>query len=258
MDIYQHFRKEEQPFIDQVLSWMDQVELTYQPKLTDFLDPREQQIVDMLIGTSHEELKLYKHGGSTESERKRMIIAPFYEEVTDEMFQLKLLEAAYQNKFMTIEHRDVMGSFLSLGVKRKKLGDISTGNGLIQIVLADEIAAYITANLTSIKKANVLFEEKPFSSLKQNKEKWMEMDATVSSLRLDAIIKEIYNISRKDASSFIQKQQVKVNYKVVDDSKFQLREGDLISVRGKGRSKLTEIRGLSKKDKVKISVATLK
>ena len=258
MDIYQHFRKEEQPFIDQVLSWKEQVELTFQPKLTDFLDPREQQIVEMLIGFNNEELKLFKYGGGTEAERKRVVIAPFYEEMSEDLFQLTLLEATYQDKFITLEHRDVMGAFMSLGVKRTKLGDIVVGNGSIQIVLAKEIAAYIVMNMTSVKKANVTFDEKPLSSLKEEKEKWMELDKTVSSLRLDAILKEIYHISRKDATSFIQKLQVKVNYKVVDDSKFQLQEGDLISLRGKGRSKITEIKGLSKKDKVKISIAVLK
>ncbi|MFC4023226.1 RNA-binding protein [Oceanobacillus longus] len=258
MDIYQHFRKEEQPFIDQVLSWKEQVELTFQVKLTDFLDPREQQIVEMLIGSNNEELKLYKNGGGTEAERKRIVIAPFYEEMSDHLFQLTLLEATYQHKFITLEHRDVMGAFMSLGVKRKKLGDIVVGDGIIQIVLAEEIASYITMNLTSIKNANVTFEEKPLAYLKQENEKWVESEKTVSSLRLDAVLKEIYHVSRKDAASFIQKLQVKVNYKVVEDSKFQLQEGDLISLRGKGRSKLTEIKGLSKKDKVRITIAILK
>ncbi|WP_337019647.1 RNA-binding protein [Oceanobacillus massiliensis] len=258
MDIYQHFRKEEQPFIDQVLSWKEQVELTFQPKLTDFLDPREQQIVEMLINTSQEELKIYKHGGGHGAERKRMVIAPFYEEVTEDSCQLTLLEAGYQDKFITIEHRDVMGSFMSLGVHRKKLGDIFAGDGTIQIILAEEIAAYVIANLTSIKKANVIFEERDLSSMQIKKEQWIETDKTVSSLRLDAVLKEIYKLSRKDAAAYIQKLQVKVNYRVVDDNKFHLQEGDLISLRGKGRSKLMAIKGVSKKDKWKISVATLK
>ncbi|WP_087972986.1 RNA-binding protein [Oceanobacillus rekensis] len=258
MEIYQHFRKEEQPFIDQVLSWKEQVELTFQPKLTDFLDPREQLIVEMLIGSNNEELKLFKLGGETDAERKRIVIAPFYEELSEDLFQLTLLEATYHDKFITLEHRDVMGAFMSLGVKRTKLGDIVVGDGSIQIVVAKEIAAYIMMNMTSVKKATVTFHEKPLSSFKVEKENWVKSDKTVSSLRLDAVLKEIYHISRKDAAAYIQKLQVKVNYKVVDDSKFQLQEGDLISLRGKGRSKITEINGLSKKDKVKISIAVLK
>lgn len=41
-EVYQHFRKEEQPFIDSAQSWITQAEETYTPYLTDFLDPRQQ------------------------------------------------------------------------------------------------------------------------------------------------------------------------------------------------------------------------
>ncbi len=50
MNIYQHFRPEEKEFIDQVLQWKSYVESAYTPKLTDFLDPREQYIMKMVIG----------------------------------------------------------------------------------------------------------------------------------------------------------------------------------------------------------------
>ncbi len=89
------------------------------------------------------------------------------------------------------------------------------------------------------------------------KENWKEYDKTISSLRLDTVIKEIYGLSRKDAAALIQKLLVKVNYRVVDDVKFQLQEGDMLSVRGKGRSKIVEIRGRSKKDKIKMTAAIL-
>ena len=49
MDLYQHFRPEEHPFIDQVISWKEIVMRTYQRKLTDFLNPRQHQIAQQLI-----------------------------------------------------------------------------------------------------------------------------------------------------------------------------------------------------------------
>ncbi|MFD1038064.1 RNA-binding protein [Virgibacillus byunsanensis] len=257
MDIYQHFRKEEQPFIDQVLSWKEQVEQTFQAKLTEFLDPREQHIIEMIIGPTNDDINMYSFGGGLHTERKRVIIAPFYEERMDDLFQLSLLQASYQNKFITLTHPDVMGAFLSLGIKRNKLGDIFVENGMIQIITAAEIAPFILANLTSIKKAKIKLEEKPLSEKIENELHWKEMDKTVSSLRLDAVLKEIYNVSRKDASEFIHKGQVKVNFKVVEDGKFSLQEGDLLSVRGKGRSKLIKINGRTKKDKWKIAIAII-
>ncbi|WP_085992459.1 RNA-binding protein [Oceanobacillus senegalensis] len=258
MDIYQHFRKDEQPFIDQVLSWKEQVERTFVPKLTDFLDPREQQIVRMLVGTNHDDLKITTNGGGMYSERERAVIAPLYEEITEDTYMLCLLQATYQDKFIKIEHRDVMGAFLSLGIKRKKLGDIFVGNGIIQIVTTGEIAPFVQLNLTSIKKASISFREVPLSQLIEIEKNWIESEQTVSSLRLDAVLKEIYNISRKDAAKYIYKQLVKVNYKIVEDTKFQVQEGDLFSVRGKGRSKLVTINGQSKKEKWKITTAILK
>ncbi|WP_100011033.1 RNA-binding protein [Lentibacillus sediminis] len=257
MDIYQHFRKEEQGFVDQALSWKEEVEWSYQSRLTDFLDPREQQIVEMLTGTRQDELKISLYGGDPHTERCRMIIVPWYEEISEDSFQLTLLEASFPAKFIRLEHRDAMGAFLSLGIKRSKLGDIVVGDGVVQIIAAAEIAPYIQTNLTSIKKAKTDFREKPLSSLLKKEMKWVETDKTVSSLRLDVILKEIYPISRKEATEAISKLQAKVNFRVVDDSKFELQEGDLISLRGKGRSKLVSINGRTKKDKWKITAAVL-
>ena len=41
--ILQHFRKDEQPFIEMAIGWIREVEDTYSPKLTGFLDPRQQR-----------------------------------------------------------------------------------------------------------------------------------------------------------------------------------------------------------------------
>lgn len=257
MDIYQHFRKEEQGFIDQALSWIEQVERTYQPRLTDFLDPREQQIMEMLIGTSREDLTLTFYGGGNYSERKRAIIAPYYEEITNASFQLILLEASFHEKFISISHRDVLGAFLSLGIKRQKAGDIVVESGKIQIIIDQEISPFVLMNLTGIKRATIKFAEVPFSNLLEKESIWLNMERTVSSLRLDTILKEIYSVSRTAAQDFIHKGLVKVNFRTVDDSKFVLQEGDMISLRGKGRSKLVGINGQTKKDKYKIIAARL-
>lgn len=49
MSIYEHFRPDEVVFVDKVLEWKRAAEY-HQVKLTDFLDPRQQQIVTMVIG----------------------------------------------------------------------------------------------------------------------------------------------------------------------------------------------------------------
>ncbi|MEN1966957.1 RNA-binding protein [Lentibacillus sp. N15] len=257
-DIYQHFRQDEQAFIDQVLTWKERVETTYIPKLTDFLDPREQQIIEMLIGKHHDILTLHKHGGGPFTERKRIMIAPMYEMVDEADFGLALVQTNYPKKFITLEHRDVMGALLSLGIKRKKLGDIHVADGIAQILLAEEIAPYVLANLTTIKQANVTFTEEALATFLGEETHWEETEQTVSSLRLDAVLKEIYKLSRKDAAHYVGKNLVKVNHKTVENPAYQLQGGDLLSLRGKGRSKLCAINGQTKKEKWRITTAILK
>ena len=63
MSIYQHFRPEEKEFIDQALNWIEQVKDSYAPKLTDFLDPRQQQIIASLLGHD-DEVKIEFFGGA--------------------------------------------------------------------------------------------------------------------------------------------------------------------------------------------------
>ncbi|WP_311202043.1 YlmH family RNA-binding protein [Aquibacillus koreensis] len=257
LDIYQHFRKEEHPFIDQVLSWKDQVERNFQVKLSDFLDPREQKIFKTIIGNNPEFTWNLVGGGET-AERKRAVLAPYYELLEENRFEITLLEGTYPTKFISLSHRDVLGAILSLGIKRKKLGDLYVDNGVIQVIVASEIEPFIKMNLTHIKNAQITFEEKPFSSIMEKNDEWISSHTTVSSLRLDVVVKEMYNVSRQIAAASIQKGLVKVNFRVVDSPAFVLEEGDLLSLRGKGRAKLSDIHGLSKKEKWKITFEKLK
>ncbi|WLV25696.1 RNA-binding protein [Aciduricibacillus chroicocephali] len=255
--LYQHFRKDEHPFIDQALSWISHVELVYESKLTDFLDPREQDILRSLVGLGNDTIRLEFYGANENSERKRAIIAPFYEEPVPDDFQIVVLEAKYPEKFVQLEHRDCLGAFMSLGIDRKKLGDMIVEEGLIQIAVGSEIASYVQANLVSIKHAKIKLTEVSHETFRLTPAHWDESAKTVSSLRLDAVIGEIYNLSRKVAQEAIAKGLVKVNYRLIEDSKFQLQEEDMISLRGEGRSKIIAIKGTTKKDKIRITCARL-
>ncbi|SDX33452.1 YlmH family RNA-binding protein [Salimicrobium album] len=254
MEIYQHFRKEERPFIDQVEAWRKNVEMRFQRKLTDFLNPRERQIATSLLRNTDLQVEF---SGKDDEERRRMIIAPEYESIEEEDFQLTLLEASYPAKFVSLEHRDVLGAFMSLGIKREKLGDLIVKDGLIHIIAAAEISDFIKMQLQQINKASVTWKEIEMGSRMTSEEEWKESSATVSSLRIDVVLKEIYNMPRKKSVMYIKGGQVKVNFRTVDDPSFLLEEGDLISLRGKGRSELTEVMGQTKKDKWRITFSVL-
>lgn len=258
MTIYQHFRAYEHPFVDRVLSWIQQVERTYTPYVTDFLDPRERHLVRSLIGETNEDIIFSFFGVHEKAERKRAVIAPFYETITEESFNITLLDAIYERKFNAISHRDVLGALLNLGIDRKKCGDIYVGKDRIQIVVDETIAPFIKLELNRIGRASVRLEEKPFLNVMDNEDEWEESVKTVSSLRLDVLIKEIYNVSRNKAAQFILGKKVKVNHLQIEDPALQLAEKDLISVQGKGRSKLVTIEGETRKGRLRVKTARLK
>ena len=74
--ILQHFRKDEQPYIEMAIGWIREVEDTYSPKLTGFLDPRQRFIVDSLAVDS--DLSVDSYGAFPEAERQRKLIYPDY------------------------------------------------------------------------------------------------------------------------------------------------------------------------------------
>ncbi|MBR7552811.1 RNA-binding protein [Allobacillus sp. GCM10007491] len=257
MKIYQHFRPEEQHLIDQILDWKDQVERTHVSVLTDFLDPREQIVFQSVIGQD-EEFRLSFDGGYDEAERKRAILAPFYVETSQKDFQMTALRGTYPAKFVTLSHRDVLGSMMSLGIHRKKLGDLTIAEGEFQIICDESLAPYFQMNLTQIKKSRVSLEEVKLEHVVAPSQNWEVKESTVSSVRLDVVMKEIYRMSRQQAQKMIEKEAVKVNHQVIQQPAYQLEAGDLLSVRTKGRSKMLEVLGTTKKDKQRIKTALLK
>jgi RNA-binding protein YlmH len=251
MNIYQHFRPEEREFIDQVLHWKDYVDSSYTAKLTDFLDPREQHILKVLVGENGN-VKYQFFGGISVSERKRAFIMQDYLIPTEEDFQINLFEIDYPIKFVSIEHPQVLGSLMSLGLKRGKFGDILMKDGRVQFLAAQEISDYIKNNLESIGKASIRLKELALDGAIATEDLWMEQVITVSSLRLDTIISGIHNISRQKSQLFIQQGLVKVNWTTIENVSFDCAAGDLLSVRGYGRVKILSIEGRTKKDKWRI------
>ncbi|SCT07121.1 RNA binding protein [Staphylococcus aureus] len=254
IDIYQHFRQEEYELIDQLTDKCDQAEQHYAPVLTHFLHPRGQYILEVICG-SYEDLNVSFYGGPN-AERKRAIISPNYYEPKESDFDLTLMEIDYPEKFVTLKHQHILGTLMSLGIEREQVGDIIV-NERIQFVLTSRLESFIMLELQRIKGASVKLYTIPVTDMIQSNENWKIESATVSSLRLDVVIKEMIRKSRTIAKQLIEKKRVKVNHTIVDSADFQLQANDLISIQGFGRAHITDLGGKTKKDKTHITYRTL-
>lgn len=255
-EIFQHFRKDEQQFIEQANDWLRDVEDMYAPRLTDFLDPRQRFIIRSLIG--QRDVEMAASGSFSQAERERVLLYPPYYEPQESDFQIDVFELRYPVKFITLKHPDILGALMSLGLERGKFGDIRIGDGRVQVAVMEEIAPYLRANMTSAGKVKVQLEEVDDpSSYLPIAEEWQEELHTVSSLRLDAVMSSVYNISRQKAAALINGGKVKVNWTVQEQVSFELHESDLISARGFGRVQMQAIEGRTKKDKIRLQIGKL-
>lgn len=255
--IYQHFRPEEKPFIDAALDWKMNVEDTYASRLTDFLDPRQQFILQSVIG-SDSEVRFLFYGGYEKAERKRALLYPEYLEPEDDDFEIGLYEIGYPKKFVSIEHPMVLGSLMSLGIKRDKYGDILSDGDRVQFMANKEIEPYLLSELKEIGKTAVSLRIASHEDIIRSREEWTEQLATVSSLRLDAVLSAGFSISRQKAQTLIERKLVKLNWKTEGQAAEECRQGDMISARGYGRCKVIDIGELTKKHKHKVTLGMLR
>lgn len=255
--VYQHFRKEEQVFIDMVESWIIQVQGQYSPYLTEFLDPRQQYIVEMLVGKKGE-VRVSFFGGYEAAERKRALLYPEYFEPQQEDYELQLFEIQYPVKFTQLSHGKILGTLIGSGIKREMFGDIMSDGQRWQFFTAENVSNFVKLQLSRIGNVSVRLEERDYLDLIQPIDDWTIEQDTVTSLRIDTIISSVYNVSRQRAKELITAGKVKLNWALYDRPDFELGIFDIISIRGYGRIQIREIQGKSKKDKWRIEIGVLR
>lgn len=256
-NVYQHFRKDEHPFIDSVGDWLEQVESQYAPYLTDFLDPRQAYILETLIRQSSD-LEYQFYGGYEHAERKRCLIYPDYYQTKQEDFEVELVEINYPIKFAELSHGKILGTLVNAGIKRDFFGDIISDGTRWQVFVVKEIVHFVMTQVEKIGKIAVRLEAKKYTEIITPKDDWTMERATISSLRLDNLISTVYNISRQRSKQLIESGKVKVNWTENVRPDFLVDLLDIVSIRGFGRIQIQELEGKTKKDKFRLLLGVLR
>lgn len=255
-EIYQHYAKEEKGFIDQVFGWMQQVENRYIPYLTGFLTPREAMIVNQLVA-SNDDLNVVFSGAYKNAERQRALIIPPYYEWSEQDFKLAIYNIKFPIKFADITHGRILGTLTSTGINRERIGDIITDNEAWHVILDDSIKNYVQTNVTKIGNVGVHLEEIQAADLLTSSETWEIKTVISSSMRLDALLSKVYNISRQRAKDAIATGDVKMNFVPMERGDIEVRLNDIVSFRKFGRFWVTSVDGITKKENYRLTVHVL-
>ncbi|OUS76854.1 RNA-binding protein [Paenibacillus sp. MY03] len=252
--IYEHFHPEEKTFVDRAVEWVERSAQLHELKRTDFLDPRQAQILSMLAGRNAD-VTIRLEGGYPEAERRRALIAPDYRSLDDESAAIAVLAVhASGNGHLELDHGDFLGALLGLGIKRDRIGDIHVHESFAHIIVTDEIADYLNNHLRQVHRLAVLTELLPIEKLQALLPKLEEMSLTVASMRLDGIASDVYRISRSKIVDPIKAGRCRVNWKTEEDPSEPLKEGDVVSFKGLGRFKVLEVDGVTKKGRIRLTV----
>lgn len=256
-NVYQHFRKDEHPFIDSIFGWVDQVENQYSPYLTEFLDPRQTYILENLV-RQRSDLHFLFYGGYEQAERKRCLIYPDYYEPTQDDFDIQLFEIIYPKKFTLLSHGQILGTLVNSGLKRESFGDIISDSERWQFFVNRKIEQFLTLQIEKIGNVSIRLEKRKYTEVIFPKDEWVQEMIILSSLRLDNLISGIYNISRQRSKQLIESGKVKVNWIENIRPDFLVYLLDVVSVRGFGRIKIQVIEGKTKKNKLRVLVDVLR
>ena len=224
---------------------------------TDFLDLREQAIVkEMLELRKSSNYKFW--GGYADAERNIIVFSNNLEYIKQEEINnlLSIIRITLPNNLNgQYEHRIYLGGLMKLGIRREKIGDIIVRKDGADIIVKSDLAEYLKNNLQGLirfQKSNI--EIKNIEELIYIKPEKQVIKINVPSMRLDCIVGELARCSRNDANKYLEEERVFVNFKEEIRSSKNVNEGDFITIRGKGRFKISKILGTTKKGRISLEI----
>ena len=148
-DLYtSHIKNDDKRF--EMRRLLDKIELAlknHSIESTDFMDPYERYLARSIINR-FDDIKYKEFGGTSSSERKVIFIYPDY--LDDNYLDLNLTYLRVKGVVDGLNHRDYLGSLLSLGIKRSKTGDILVHKDYTDIILKNEIGNFVLQNLDKV------------------------------------------------------------------------------------------------------------
>ena len=240
---------------------LDRLEQSQHGLLTyvGFLDPRQRALLGPILKNS---VPHCFDGGQDElSERMLCLFLPDYfadmtaaglRELPE--YPARPLKITCRAPDAKLSHRDYLGALMAQGVRRESVGDLwVTEDGCTLLVLA-EVAAHILGNLDKVGNAGVTVAACGFDALSPSERTVREVRDTVASLRLDAVAGAAFGLSRTQAQDAVRAGHVTLNWAVNDSPADDVKEGDMLSMRGHGRARLASVSHVTRKGNLSVVI----
>ena len=212
-----------------------------------FLTPAEQYQAEQYFKTSG--VRLLFHGGHADCERRAAFFLPDWlePEYFDPADYLRAIRLTAH--FGTPGHRDYLGALLGMGIGREWLGDILIQGSEAWIFCLPSVQKHLLG-IEKVGRVSVTAEAVPLSAVPAPERKVKPKSFSVMSMRLDAVAAGLFDLSRSEAARRIEGGALQLNYQECLKTDQLVREGDILSLRGSGKGKITGTGGTSRKGRL--------
>ena len=193
---------------------------------------------------------MFLFGGKEDCERKVAFFLPYYLEETDFDIGEIIKAVRIRSYFGKPVHRDYLGAVLGLGIERDRIGDLLVFDDTAYLFCLSPVVSVLLQELEKVGKVSVKAEQVALSEVPISERKVKKITFTVKSLRLDAVTGDMFGVSRTLAAELIREGAVTLNYSICEKVDATVKEGDTLSVHGKGKGRISQIGGRSRKDRL--------
>lgn len=187
-------------------------------------------------------------GGWPDAERVQPC---FYPQGEEPAFTGVWMEVSWNARFANVDHRALLGSLMALGMDRAFFGDMVVQEGRAYLLALPEVAVRLPMEWNQAGRATLNVREMSQPPSIEPPKGAMLRD-TVASLRLDSVLAAGMKLSRARAAEIIRQGSVMVEHVPEERTDRLLSAGQLLSIRGFGRVRLTEVGQPTRKDRLPV------
>jgi RNA-binding protein YlmH len=152
-----------------------------------------------------------------------------------------------------LTHRDFLGALMNLGIERGTLGDILVKDKDGYLFCLEKVADLICSGLNKVKHTSITCEIVS-PDIQIPEEAPAAFEYLVASERLDGVIAKVYGMSRAYVLQLFESGKIYLGGRLSENHTKQLRQGEVVSVRGFGKFIYDGQVGESRKGKLYVQV----
>ena len=181
----------------------------------------------------HQGVRYRFWGGHPRGERCLLGMAPDDLALETADFPVGAVSLCYKKEYR-LSHREFLGSFLALGIRRDTVGDLLIEEGRCVAFLKQEILPLVMENIRKIGKVGVRLTQGGAEPLPAA-HAFQELRGVVASERIDCVTAFLCRQSREKAAMLIRRGLVQHNHLPVSSLSRMVQPGDVLSVKGFGK-----------------------